>query len=81
MASIDIKIFKSDLKGGVSSSDLCTTAAQTVPDDTAWHEYTFEINSSNLSPGDTLDIELTMSGIVPANKDVGPLQILQDIKG
>lgn len=58
-ATIDVEVYESDKAGGIGS-DLCTTAATTINSATA-ADKTFTINGAGLSPGDVLDIRMTVA--------------------
>lgn len=57
-ATLDVECYKSDRERGVSA-DLCATAAQSINSLTLASK-TFIITSTSLTPGDVLDIRLTM---------------------
>lgn len=57
-ATVDVEAYKSDKAGGVSGSDLCTTAAQ-AHNSGSLSDLAFTIDPSTLSPGDELIILVT----------------------
>lgn len=56
-ATVDISAYDTD---GSLSADLCTTAATSI-NTTSFTDYDFVVTSTNISPGDTLDILLTVA--------------------
>lgn len=58
-ATIDVEAYEANKAGGIGS-DLCTTAATTINAATA-ADKTFTINGAGLSPGDLLDIRMTVA--------------------
>lgn len=57
-ATIDLSAYKMDRAGGLSGSELVTTAAQSCNDLTA-AEFTFALNVSTISAGDLIDLKLS----------------------
>ena len=55
--TIDVLAFRSDLAAGVSS-DLCTTAAQTIT--TSYANYDFTLTPSAMAAGDVIDLLVTL---------------------
>lgn len=84
-ATVDIEVYKSARDGLKTGSDLCATAATTI-NSTTFSDKTFSITSSGLSPGDELDIRLsvavndaaTATAVIGA---VGAVDLKCDIKG
>ena len=58
-ATLDVTCYKSDEDNTVSA-DLCTTAAQSI-NSTSFADKAFTITSTALSPGDILDVQVTMA--------------------
>lgn len=84
-STIDAECFLSDDEAGVTGSDLCATAAQSINTAT-WAEKLFTITGTSRVAGDVLDIELT--GVAndtggTANKaiEIGRVSMYLDIKG
>lgn len=83
-ATIDVECYESDGEAGVGS-DLCTTAAQTINSLTL-ADKDFTITESGLSPGDVLDLRITMAINDAATGtavqgQVGKVSLLCDIRG
>ncbi|MBT9153052.1 MAG: hypothetical protein DDT35_01279 [Firmicutes bacterium] len=58
-ATVDLEVFHS-LNGAVVGGDICHSPAQTI-NSVGLFEREFLIDSSGLSPGDTLDVRLTLA--------------------
>jgi len=83
-ATLDVEAYKSDEEGGIGS-DICATAAQSINSLTD-ADYDFAITPTGLSPGDMLDVRLTVTVADSATgtaviANVGALQLLADVKG
>jgi len=82
--TIDVECYKSDEAAGVGL-DLCTTAAQSI-NSLSFTDKDFTITPTGLSPGDILDIRVTIAGVDSATGTtveaaIGSIQMLCDIKG
>lgn len=71
-ATLDIEVYRSDGNGGISGSDLCTTAAQDINSAT-WATKTFTLTATNIEPGDELIvlIRTAVNDSTGANSSVG----------
>lgn len=83
--TLDFEVYKTDRGVLVSGSDLCATAATTI-NSTSFANKDFTITATSLSPGDILDIRLTIlvndSGTGTAVIGcAGSIELLCDIKG
>lgn len=84
-ATADVQCFLCDGEAGVTGSDLCTTAAQTINSLTL-ADKTFNISATDLEPGDWLDIRIALAindgATATAVKGIiGKAQLLCDTKG
>ena len=82
-STIDVEVFEQDGNGGIGS-DLCTTAHQSIVDDT-WTTSDFVVTATNLVAGDILNVVLTTSVVESAtaniNAEIDGLAVLLDVKG
>jgi hypothetical protein len=82
--TVDFQAYTTDRDGAVDGSDLVATAATSINSLTLG-DYEFTVTSTSLSPGDTLDILLSIaysdSGTVTAVTPVATVDLLCDIKG
>ena len=82
-STTDIEVFKQDGNGAVGS-DLCTTAAATMLDDT-WTTTDFIVTSTGLVAGDILNVVLTTVVLETATADITAeidgIAMLLDVKG
>jgi len=84
-ATIDFEVYKTDRGILVSGSDICATLATTI-NSTSFADKDFTITATSLSPGDILDIRMTIavndSGTGTAVIGcAGSVEFLLDIKG
>ena len=83
-ATIDFQIYASDKQGGVGS-DLCTTSAASI-NSLTFANKDFSITATALSPGDWLDVRVTVAvndaatgtAVIAA---IGAIELLCDIRG
>ena len=83
--TIDVEAFKTAHTSLASGSDLVTTALQSI-NSTSFAEKDFELTSSGLAAGDTMDIRIsitctdtaTVTAVIPA---IGHLWVALDVKG
>lgn len=83
--TVDFEAYASDKDGTIGGSDLVTTAATSI-NSTTFAERNFEVTSTSLTPGDVLDIRVsiacsdaaTATAVIPA---IAHLAIALDIKG
>jgi hypothetical protein len=83
-ATLDFEVYKSNDEAGIGS-DLCATAAQSINSLTD-ADYDFSITSSGLSPGDTLDIRMSVTvndaaTVTAVIAVVGGVKLLLGVKG
>lgn len=82
--TLDFEVYRSNDEAGIGS-DLCATAAQSIKSLTlADKDYT--ITATTLSPGDTLDIRMTVAVTDAATATaviaiIGAVEVLLDVKG
>ena len=81
--TVDLEVYKSD-EDSTSTGDLCATAATTI-NSLTFADVDFTITSSTLSPGDLLDVKITVSadddddlGVMKAC--IGSVQLLCDVR-
>lgn len=84
-ATVDVECFLSARDTTKSGSDLCANAAQSI-NSLTFAELSFDITSSALSPGDTLDVLVTVAVVDSATATaviaaLAHLEMLLDIKG
>lgn len=84
-ATVDVEVFKSNKEGGVSGADLVTTAAQSC-NSTTLADKDFNVDPATLSPGDVLDVRVTMAINDAATGTtvkgiLGSVELMCDIKG
>lgn len=84
-ATADVEAYKSARDALVSGSDLVTTAATTI-NSTTFGDKDFTLTSTNLSPGDILDVRVAIAwndgqptNVV--NGCIGSLELVCDIRG
>jgi hypothetical protein len=83
-ATVDFQVYLSDDEEGVSA-DLCTTNAQDI-NDTVDADFDFQITSTSVQPGDTLQIRMAVAVNDAATGtavigQVGGVEVLLDVKG
>ena len=83
-ATVDCECYEGNGEAGVSA-ELCSTAATSMNSDT-WADVDFTITSTDLVPGDVLDIKLTAvvndtGGTTGAIAQIGKVSLLLDTKG
>ncbi len=81
--TVDLEVYKSD-EDSTSTGDLCATAAQDM-NDLTFADIDFTITATTLSPGDLLDVKITVSadddGDAGAMKAcIGSVQLLCDVR-
>ena len=81
--TVDLEVYKSD-EDSTSTGDLCATAATSM-NDVTFADLDFTITASTLSPGDLLDVKITVSadddGDAGAMKAcIGSVQLLCDVR-
>ena len=84
-ATLDVEVFLFDREGVVSGSDLITTAATTINSLTL-ADKDFTIDAGALSPGDQLDVRITIAvndaaGGTAVKGIIGSAELLCDIRG
>lgn len=82
--TIDVEAYKSDEDAGLGS-DLVTTAATTINSLTS-ADKDFVVDGATLSPGDWLDVRITIAGVDTATGTAvigqfGSVQLLVDVRG
>lgn len=83
--TVDAEVYLLDRSGGVSGSDICATAAQSI-NSLTWADKDFTITPATLGPGDLLDVRITIAGVDTATgtaviANLGAVELLCDIKG
>ena len=83
-ATVDVECYRSDTEAGIGS-DLCATAATTI-NSLTFADKDFTITASSLSPGDVLDVRVTVAVNDSATGtavigELGYLAFLLDIQG
>lgn len=83
-AVLDIEAYKVDRDGGISA-DLCATVAQSI-NSLTFAEKDFDITATTLTPGDVLDVRVTITVVDGATATAvigafGALDLLADVKG
>lgn len=84
-ATLDFACFKTDHKGAVSGSDLCTTAAQSI-NSVTFANKDFVITPTGLAAGDVFDILMTVyvedaATGTPVIASIGKVSMMLDIRG
>lgn len=83
-ATVDVEVYKIAKDGSVGS-DLCTTAAQSINSLTD-ADKDFTINAADLSPGDVLDVRVSVlvndaATVTAVIGQIGHAELLCDIRG
>lgn len=83
-ATIDVQAYRSDEDAGIGS-DLCSTSAQSINSLTS-ADKDFIIDGATLSPGDWLDVRITIAVVDSATgtaviAQFGSCQLLVDVRG
>jgi len=81
--TVDLAVYKSD-ENSTSTGDLCATAATNM-NDLTFADLDFTITSSTLSPGDLLDVKITVSAYDEDDTGamkacIGSVQLLCDVR-
>lgn len=84
-ATIDFEVYKSDRGVLVSGSDICATVATTI-NSLSFADKSFTITATSLSPGDVLDIRMSIAIADAASATAvigcaGEVALLLDIRG
>lgn len=61
-AALDVQVFLDDEDGTAGAADLCETAAQSI-NSLTFADKDFTIDGSGLSPGDTIDIRISIAAV------------------
>lgn len=84
--TLDVAVFRNDKDGTATATDLYTGPAQSI-NDLVFDDYDFSLTASSLSPGDILDVQITIAGTDGATATdyvtavIGQVQLLCDVKG
>ena len=81
--TVDVEVYKSD-EDSTSTGDLCATAAQSM-NSLVFADLDFVITDTTLSPGDLLDVRITITADDDGDLDVmkgciGSVQLLADVR-
>lgn len=84
-ATIDVEIYKDKRDGTISGSDLVTTAAQSI-NSLVFADKSFDLDESTLSPGDSLDIRISIAVNDAASAtavigSIGAVEVLMNVRG
>ncbi len=83
--TVDAEVFLNGEDGTIDGSDLVTTSATSI-NSTAFATYAFALTSSGLSPGDILDMRVSIicndaATVTTVQPTIGSIRLLCDIKG